>query len=84
MRVWGDPGGPGGSEKHIWKIFYRALFEIGTLGTLRGVLTAHIFFWKFFSGKVIRVYVARFRGCYGKKVILGQKMGIEGYVSRRP
>ena len=37
MRVWGDPGGPGGSEKHIWKIFYRALFEIGTPGTPRGV-----------------------------------------------
>ena len=23
LKVWGGPGGSGGSEKHIWKIFYR-------------------------------------------------------------
>ena len=67
MRVWGDPGGSGGSEKHIWKIFYRALFEIGTPGTPRGSQGTKFYFSKIFSGKVIRVYLARFRGCYGKK-----------------
>ena len=53
MRVWGDPGGSGGSEKHIWKIFYRALFEIGTLGTLRGVPRDQIFFEKFSMEKLL-------------------------------
>ena len=47
MRVWGDPGGSGGSENHIWKIFYRALFEIGTPGIPRGVPRDQIFFEKF-------------------------------------
>ena len=46
IRVWGDPGGSGGSENHVWKIFYRALFEIGTPGTPRGVLRNQNFFKK--------------------------------------
>ena len=49
MRVWGDPGGSGGSEKHIWKIFYGGDPKIGTLGTPIGVPRDHIFFGKKFS-----------------------------------
>ena len=30
MKVGEGPGGSGGSEKHIWKIFYRGDPEIGT------------------------------------------------------
>ena len=67
MKVWGGPGGSGGSEKHTWKIFYRGDPEIGTPGTRRGVpRDQKYFFGKKFLGKVIRAYVARFRGCYGK------------------
>ena len=51
MRVWGDPGGSGGSENHIWQIFYRAVFEIGTPGTPRGVPRDHNFFLNNFLGK---------------------------------
>ena len=51
MRVWGDPGGSGGSENHIWKIFYRADSEIGTPGTPRGVPRDQIFFLKNFLRK---------------------------------
>ena len=51
MRVWGNPGDPGGSEKLIWKIFYRALFEIGTPGTPRGVPRDPKFFLKNFLRK---------------------------------
>ena len=36
LKVWGGPGGSGGSEKHIRKIFYRGDPEIGTPGTPRG------------------------------------------------
>ena len=32
LRVWRDPGGSGGSEKHIWKMFYWGDPEIGTPG----------------------------------------------------
>ena len=35
FEVGGVPGGSGGSEKHIWKIFYRGDPEIGTPGTPR-------------------------------------------------
>ena len=39
------PGGSGGSEKHIWKIFYRGDPKIGTPGTpRRGSHGAKIFF----------------------------------------
>ena len=52
--------GKGGSEKCIWKIFYRGLPEIGTPGTLWGPMGPKKFFWKKFSQKVIWVYVSRF------------------------
>ena len=73
MRVWGVPGGSGGSENHILKIFYRADSEIGTPGTPRGVPRDQKFFLKFFSEKVIKVYIVRFRGYYCKIVILRPK-----------
>ena len=65
--------GSGGSEKHIWKIFYRGDPEIGTPGTPRGSHGTKIFHSKNFSPKVIWVYVGRF-GDYC--VIFGPKMGI--------
>ena len=56
MRVWGVPGGSGGSENHIWKIFYPADSEIGTPGTPRGVgpKGPKIFFEKFSQEKFSR------------------------------
>ena len=36
LKIGGGPGGSGGSEKHIWKIFYRGDPEIETPGTPRG------------------------------------------------
>ena len=51
MMVWGDPGGSGGSEKIIWKIFYHANFEIGTPGTPRG--WPNIFFEKCSQEKLL-------------------------------
>ena len=53
MRVWGDPGGSGGSYKHIWKIFYRGLFEIGTPGTPRGPKGPNFIFQKFSPEKLL-------------------------------
>ena len=44
----GGPGGLGGSEKHIWKIFYRGDPEIGTPGTPLGSQGTKIFFLKNF------------------------------------
>ena len=32
LKVWGGPGGSGGSKKHIWKIFYRGDPKIRTPG----------------------------------------------------
>ena len=49
LKVWGGPGGSGGSEKHIWKIFYRGDPEIGTPGTPRGSHGTKFFLKKNFS-----------------------------------
>ena len=57
--------GQGGSEKCIWKIFYRGHPEIGTPGTPWGSHGTKKNFRKNFSQKVIWVYVGRFRGYYG-------------------
>ena len=57
MRVWGYPGGLGGSEKHIWKIFYHADFEIGIPGTPRGSERDQIFFKKKFSQEKLLGYM---------------------------
>ena len=73
LKLGGGPGGSGGSEKHIWKIFYGGDREIGTPGTPRGSQGTKKIFWKIFSWKVIRVYVGRFRGYYGKRVIFRPK-----------
>ena len=44
LKVWESQGGSGGSEKHIWKIFYRGDPKIGTPGTPRGSHGTKIFF----------------------------------------
>ena len=49
LKVWGGPGGSGGSEKHIWKIFYRGDPEIGTPGTPRGSHGTNFFLKNLFS-----------------------------------
>ena len=67
LKVGGGQRGYGGSEKHIWKIFYGGDTEIGTPGTPWGSQGTNFFPSKFFSLKVTRVYVGRFVGCYGKK-----------------
>ena len=54
MRVWGVPGGSGGSENHIWKIFYPDDSEIGTSGTPGGVPRDQFFFEKFSQKKLLR------------------------------
>ena len=84
MKAWGGPGGSGGSEKHILKIFYGGDPEIGTPRYPRGVQGTIFCSSKILSEKVIRVYVGKFVGYYGKKVIFGPKMGILGYDSRIP
>ena len=53
LKVWGAPGGSGGSEKHIWKIFYRGDPKIGTPGTPRGSHGTKFFFEKFSLEKLI-------------------------------
>ena len=55
------------------EIFYRGDPEIATPGTPRGSQGTKKIFWKIFSWKVIRVYVGRFRGYYGKRVIFRPK-----------
>ena len=45
----GGPGGSEGSEKHIWKIFYRGDPEIVTPGTPRGALGTNFFLKNLFS-----------------------------------
>ena len=49
LKVGGGPGGSGGSEKHIWKIFYGGDPEIGTPGTPWGSQGTNFFSSKIFS-----------------------------------
>ena len=58
LKVWGGPGGSGGSEKHIWKIFYRGDPEIGTPGTPRGSHGTKIFVEKFSLKKLLEFMLA--------------------------
>ena len=44
----GGPGGSEGSEKHIWKIFYRGDPKIGTPGTPQGSKGTKKIFGKIF------------------------------------
>ena len=65
--------GQGGSEKCIWKIFYRGHPKIGTPGTPRGSHGTKFFCWNFFSQRVIWVYVCSFGVIIIKKWFLAQE-----------
>ena len=62
--------GQGGSEKCIWKIFYRGHPEIGTPGTPWGLHGTKIFFEKISLKKLSGYMLAGLGVIMGKKLFL--------------
>ena len=81
----GIPRGSKGSKNYFWKIFYRADSEIGTPGTPRGARKGpRIFFEEICQENSLGYMKSGLGAVTVKTDFWPKKMGIKGYVSRKP